>query len=487
MIEFGEYAPDRSVFDPTACNTIQNVLPQAKSWGPFPSYQAFTQPLPERPQGAILANFENGQYFIFVGSKTKLWRFDTGTLGWDDVSGPSAPFNTPDAACWSFAQFGDWIIATNSVDPVQYFDVRTPTTFKDLSADAPNSLFTGVIGDFVMLLNLQASNTQIQWSGLNNPQFWIPREQSSDFQQFPDGGEIMGYSGYEKGCVIFHENCIREGALALDTALVMTFKKTVENHGAAAPKSIIPTGNGIFYLSQDGFYQYGNPPRPIGNERVDKFFINDIAVDSLYAVYGSEDPTRKVVYWAYRSRANNTPYSYDKVLAYSYGTDKWSLLKPGTYLTGLIEAATPGYTLDSLDLLGIPLDELPYSLDSRAWAGGFPTLAAFDVDNRLGFFSGSPLEAIVQTGSVALTAGKRTFVNGFRVLSDAIQTNGRVAIRDRSGALDTWKVEAPCNRTGLIPSRASGRFHRFEVKLPANQEWSHLHGVEPVGTVEGQQ
>lgn len=487
MIEFGEFAPDRSVFDPSACNTIENVLPRSKSWSPFPSYQAFTQPLDERPQGAILANFENGQYFVFVGSKTRLWRFNSNDLGWDDVSGASAPFNAPDAACWSMRQFGDWVIASNGVDDVQYFDIRTSTAFQPLSPDAPKALFTGVIGDFVMLLNLQESNTRIQWSGLNSPQFWTPREQSSDFQQFPDGGEIMGYSGYERGCVIFHENCIREGALALDTSLIMTFQKTVENHGVAAPKSIIPTGNGIFYLSQDGFYQYGSPPRAIGNERVDDFFINDVATDGLYGVYGSEDHTRKVVYWAYRSRENTIPHSYDKVLAYSYGVDKWSLLKPGTYLTGLIEAATPGYTLDSLDLLGIPLDELPYSLDSRAWAGGFPTLAAFDVNNRLGFFSGSPLEAIIQTGSVGLSSKSRTFVNGFRVLSDAMETRGRVAVRDRSGAHDTWKVEAHCNRTGLIPTRASGRFHRFEVKIPAGQEWSHVHGVEPVGKAEGQQ
>lgn len=487
MIEFGEYAPDRSVFDPSACNTIENVLPQAKSWGPFPSYVAFTQALPERPQGATLANFENGQFLIFAGTKSGLYHFNPNDLSWDDVSGPDGPFNTPDATNWSFTQFGYWVIATNGVDPVQYFDVSNPTVFNPLSSDAPRSRFTGVIGDFAMLLNLQASNTRIQWSGLNNPQFWTPRQQSSDFQQFPDGGEIMGFSGYEKGCLIFHENCIREGSLALDTSLIMTFRKTVENHGAAAPKSIVPTGDGAYYLSQDGFYKYGYPPVAIGNERVDKFFVNDVAVDSLYNVYGSEDPTRKIVYWAYRSRENTLPYSYDKVLAYSYGTDKWALLKPGTYLTGLIDATTPGYTLDSLDQLGIPLDQLPYSLDSRAWAGGFPTLAAFDTSNRLGFFSGTPLAAIIQTGSVQLAEGRRTFVNGFRVLTDANASAGRVGVRDQSGASDAWKSEFSNNRTGLIPSRASGRFHRFEVKVPAGQEWSHLHGVEPAGVVEGQQ
>lgn len=485
MIPFAEFAPDKSVFDPSACNVLQNVLPQAQSFGPFPQFVPLTTALPARPQGAFLASEEAGQFTLFAGTETHLYKLNPGTLGWDDISGST--YGTVDSANWSFQQFGTWVIATNGTDPVQYYDLAAPTVFADLSVSAPTALFSGVIGDFIMLLNTSLGNKTIQWSGLNQPQFWIPRQQSSDFQPFPDGGEIMGFSGFEKGGVIFHENCIREGALALDTSLIMTFRKTVENHGCVAPKSIVTTGAGIFYLSQDGFYRYGAPPTPIGNERVDRFFINDIATEETYNVYGSEDPVRKIVYWAYRSRANTTARSYDKVIVYNYGTDKWSMLLPGTYLTGLIEATTPGYTLDSLDSLGIPLDDLPYSLDSRAWAGGSPTLAAFDTSFRLGFFSGSPLEAKLQTGTVALSQLGRTAVTGFRPLTDAESMSGRVAVRDRAGQADTWKLPAVGNRTGLIPSRASGRYHRFELTIPAGQTWEHVHGIDPVGIVEGQQ
>lgn len=487
MIEFGTFAPDRSVFDPTACDTLSNVLPQANSWGPFPAFVPITTALPARPQGAFLATEEAGQYTLFVGTETNLYKMNPGTLGWDDLSGPAAPYSTVAGAKWSFVQFGSWVIATNGTDPVQYYDLAIPTTFQTLSADAPIALFAGVLGDFVVMLNTSDSNKQMQWSGLNQPAFWIPRQRSSDLQPFPDGGEIMGFSGFERGGLIFHENCIREGALALDTALIMTFRKTVENHGCVAPKSIIATGAGIFYLSQDGFYLYGAPPKPIGNERVDRFFIEDIANGELYNVYGSEDPVRKIVYWAYRSRANTTPMSYDKALVYNYGTDKWSMLEPGTYLTGLIEATTPGYTLDSLDSLGLPLDDLPFSLDSRAWAGGAPTLAAFDTEFRLGFFSGEPLQAVMQTGDVSLSPTTRTAVTGFRPLTDAGSVTGRVAIRDRAGNPDSWKQPFECNRTGLIPARASGRFHRFEISIPAGQQWSHCHGIDPVGRQEGNQ
>ncbi|MGO4842820.1 hypothetical protein AB4144_62165, partial [Rhizobiaceae sp. 2RAB30] len=93
----------------------------------------------------------------------------------------------------------------------------------------------------------------------------------------------------------------------------MTFKQTLTNHGCMAPKSVVATGAGIFYLSDDGFYRYGAPPTGIGIERIDNTFINDISRQEIYNVYGSEDPNRKIVYWAYRSIANNKENSYDKV------------------------------------------------------------------------------------------------------------------------------------------------------------------------------
>ena len=97
---------------------------------------------------------------------------------------------------------------------------------------------------------------------------------------------------------------IREGSLALETPLVFQFKQTVPNHGCLAPRSIIATGAGIFYFSDDGFYKYGKPPQPIGVERIDRWFLENIQNSDIYDVYGGEDPNRKIVYWAFRSIDN---------------------------------------------------------------------------------------------------------------------------------------------------------------------------------------
>ncbi|MFC0246408.1 hypothetical protein ACFOLL_04395 [Falsochrobactrum ovis] len=487
MIPIAEYAPDRSKFDPTASSNLVNVLPHVNSWGPFPAFVPLSAATSDRPQGTHLAYVRNGQYLQFVGTQDALYVLNPGTLVWDNIS-KAGGYSTPATSRWSFADYGSWVLASNGIDPIQYIDISGALgTFDDLSPDAPIANHVSVVGDFVVAMNLNTDEQSVQWSGLNQPQFWTPRQRSSDFQVFPDGGEIMGSCGFERGAVIFQENCIREMTLALTSPLVATFSKTVEAHGAVAPQSIVSTGSGIFYLALDGFYRYGTPPTPIGVERIDETFLADIALAELYQVFGSADPVRKIVYWAYRSKGNPIEYSYDKVLCYHYGIDKWSLLNPGTIMTGLVRATTPGYTLDSLTALGYTLDELPFSLDSRAWAAGAPSLAAFDMNYKMGFFSGKPLAAKLSTGAVELSKGRRTFVSGWRPLCDAPKIKGRVGALDRAGGVTNWKPVYPTNRTGLIPARASGRFHAFEIDIPADQDWSHCHGVDPVGKAEGQQ
>lgn len=489
MITFGQFGPDRSLFDPNFCDTLENVFPASGSFTPFPSFATFSAALAARPQGAFLANSGEGVWVLLAGTATKLYKLNAGTLGWDDISrtvGGAYTLGADDK--WSFRQFGTNVFAANGIDALQVYSLASPTTFSNATGSPPIGRYLETLGDFLMALELTTDTRAVHWSGLNDPLFWTPRQRSSDFQIFSDGNDIRGSASGPNGIIIFHEDCIREGVLALDTPMVMRFQKTTDQHGAHAPKSIVSTGNGAFYLSQDGFYRYGNPPVPIGVDRVDRFFSNDASFSETFNVHGLEDPERKIVYWAYSSKSNTIARSFDRILAYHYGIDRWSLVRPGQSLSGLIDATTPGYTLETLDSLGLTLDTLPFSLDSRAWSGSLPSLAGFSSDYKLGFFAGMPLQATLQTAEAEISPGRRTFVNGFRVLADAPSVTGRVAVRDYAGQQRTWKLPADnSTRTGLVPARASGRIHRFEVVIPANATWNHVHGVEPAGGPEGEQ
>jgi hypothetical protein len=485
LLPFAQFGPDRSPFDAQFCDRIENVLPKQNGWGPFPSFRPFTQPLPDVPMGTALIYVANGAYRLFAGTMTKLYMLDIDTLGWLDKSRPGG-YNSATGVRWNFCQYGDTMMATNGQDPPQWIDSLTVDAFADVP-NAPRAYNVDAVGDFVFFSHLQSNQRMVQWSGLNQPFFYTPRQQSSDFQAFPDGGEIMGTAVTNDGLVIFSAENIREGNLALDTPLVFNFKSSIANHGCLAPRSIVSSGAGIFYLSDDGFYKYGKPPIPIGNERVDGWFQDNIQRTDIYDLYGGEDPNRKLIYWAFRSSSNPTPATYDKVLLYHYGIDQWSILNPGLLLTGLLDATTPGMTLDSLSGLGIPLDQLPFSLDSRAWSGSTPLIAAFDHDRRLGYFDGPPMQAILQTGDNQLAGETRASIFGWRALGDIKQQLGRTGTKETPGGDIRWRDPIAVNRIGVIPQQTSGMFHRFEITIP-EQEWTSVHGIYPVdGQPDGEQ
>lgn len=487
-ISFPQFGPDKSKFDPNFIDVATNVIPYENFYGSFPSFQAFTEPLPDKPKGGFLSVLGNGVWIPFAATANTIYKFDFANSSWTDVGGNSAPYATGPNELWNFTQFGELVIATNGVDYPQYYNLALPNAkFETLSVDAPRAKNVTTVGDFLLFSNLtDMTERSLQWSGLNDPFWWTPGQRSSDLQTFPDDGEIMNIVGFEKGVIVFHEHCIREGTLSLDD-LVMRFQKTVENHGTHARNSPVSTGAGTYYLSQDGFYRYMSAERQkVGVERIDNFFFGDCGLNDTYYAYAAEDPARKVIYWAYKSTENETEQTYDRILVYNYGVDRWSLVKPDFKISFIFNSVTPGYTLDNLHTTGYTLDSLPYSLDSRVWSGSLPTFAAFDEDYRLGFFSSTPMTAILQTADIPLTEGKRSVVLGVLPLTDARNTKGRVARRDYHGQNRTWDAQYPNNTiTGVIPARSSGLLHRVEIEIPGGQEWSDIHGVEVTMRGEG--
>lgn len=483
MIPFSDYAPDRSDFDLQASDIIKNVIPTASGYGPFSSPVALSTALAAVPKGAFTVRDDTGSVHIYAGTATKLYEFNIATLGWTDRSGAKT-FAVPTDSYWSFTLYGDHVIANNIVDGPYVLDMSAGGNFAALGGSPPISRIASVVGDFVFLGENAAQSRRVTWSGLGDDAHWTAREKSSDYQTFPDGEDITGIIGFEKGGLIFQRYAIREIIPALDTPFIWQFQKTEDRRGGYAPWAIVSSGRDIFYLAQDGFYQY--PSSPIGTGRVNKTFIADVDPTAIKLVQGAIDPLNQAVYWRYKSRSNASTTITDKIITYHYaeGINKWATIEQD--LSWIFSSSSPGYTLDSLDTLGYTIDALPFSLDSPILTAGAPVIAGFTSDFKLCFFQGNSMEATLQTADSVLTEGRRTIVNGFRPISDAGSVYGRISQRDRHGATRTWGTEAAINSsTGLIPTRSSGRLHRFEVRIPSAEVWSHIHGVEPDGKPEG--
>lgn len=137
---------------------------------------------------------------------------------------------------------------------------------------------------------------------------------------------------------------------------------------------------------------------------------------------------------------------------------------------------TNAYT--SGGIVGGSVDALTFSLDDLS-TGSYPQISAFTTDHKAGLFSGSPLEATLETPEQSSSAGRRTLVRGLRVITDGADAAVSLGVRETATAARTYTTETTMNVLGIAPQRKSARYTRGKVRFPAGSEWTYAMGVEP--------
>ena len=270
----------------------------------------------------------------------------------------------------------------------------------------------------------------------------------------------------------------------------------VQGRGSIAPFSCVPVAISnsqtvMFFLAEDGFYAFdGTTAQPIGQGRIDKTILDQLSRNYMHRTYGFADPTKKLVLWAFSTDANAG--NFESVLVYNWAIKKWSLLNPtelgtksGEFATLLLSA---GYTLDALDTLGYTLDTLPFSLDSRVWTGGAPSLAYFDSDHKLRYWTGDNLAARIDTAEFDGGSGRRLFCSGIRPIGNSFtssQITARVMYDDSPNLGTNLTTATNPGADGVAPQRVSARYMRARVDTLATAAWAHLQGIEATIRPEG--
>ncbi|HEY3792961.1 MAG TPA: hypothetical protein VGM09_14095 [Bradyrhizobium sp.] len=388
-------------------------------------------------------------------------------------------------AQWQFAQTGNLVFATQANAVLQVLDLSSATEFSAALGSPPQAAYVSVVGRFLVLSGLLSTPYRIQWSGLNSfnaAASWSSGVNSSDFQDFPDGGIVRGVAGGEAG-IIFQDQAIRRMSYVPGSPIIFQIDRITQDKGLYAPYSIIRAGERIFFYAGQGFHRIepGGMPEQIGREKVDRTFLADLDKGNLQLFVGAADPRSTRVYWAYKS-LSGTVGTYDKLLGYDLLLDRFFPVSVrGEYLLGISQT---GLTLENLDSISSSLDALTLSLDAYATAVQ-PEIAQFDGSHVLGFFRGANLEATIESPEQG-TDENRITVRGFRPVTDAAMLYGSVSYRDTPSAIATAGAEVPVNaRTGRCDLMRDTRYARFKVRIPAATPWTFCAGVVPDVTEGG--
>ena len=385
-------------------------------------------------------------------------------------------------AQWQFAQFGSLVFATQKNAPLQVYNLASSTAFADCAGSPPPASYISVVGRFLVLSGLLDFPFRIQWSGLNATTTWTSGVSSSDFQDFPDGGIVRGVAGGEFGTV-FQDQAIRRMSYIPGSPLIFQIERIAQDLGLFAPYSIVRAGSLIFFHSAQGFYKIapGGLPEQIGREKVDRTFFDDLDKTELRMFIGASDPRSTRAFWAYKSTSGSTGV-YDKIIGYDSALDRFfPVSMTGEYLLGMSQ---PGITLENLDTLSASIDALAASLDSFA-VSTQPLIAQFSSAHKMGFFSGSALEATLETAEQGAD-GEQVFCTGFRPVTDAPTVYGSLSYRNLISETPTSLPEIARNaRTGNCDLRRSTKFTRMKIRIPASTDWTYAAGVHPTITPDG--
>ena len=473
-LTFGEWMPDQPSVS-GALTDAKNVVSQAIGYGPFPTPVTFsTSNAAEDLTSLYAAKQPDGNTALFAAGASKIYTVS----GVGGITQVKTGMTTGANDRVRFTQFGKTVISTNNAEKLQAWTLGTSTSFADLSATAPIAKFITVVRDFVVCANTYESSAQqqyrVRWSAINNETDWTEDVNTqSDYQDIPDGGQIVGIRGGEFGLVLLERAIHR--MTYVGTPFIFQFDNISRGKGCMVSGSIAQYQGVTFFLSDDGFYMCdGQNVTAIGAEKVDRFFLQDASESDYKTMSAAVDPIRKLVIWNYKTVNGNR-----SVIIYNFKTQKWTYGDAGTDF--LAEASTSSVTLEQLDSLSNSIDALTTSLDSQLYVGGKYFLGG-TLATRVMTYTGASQTGVISTGDLDIGA------NSVVTLARPIVDNGSATVAIASRTLlnqgVSFNTAVAASSENRVSLRSAGRYHRLKV-TPTGDNWDNAISVDVDVTPQG--
>lgn len=350
-----------------------------------------------------------------------------------------------DASNWSFQVYGDCTYATNGVDAIQTINTTNGTQFGNLDIidPAPTGTVLGVIRDFLFAGNTTDSYNghvpnRVQWSALANPDQW-PTPDTQNAWAAQAGGQVC-YSEYgpiqyigdgENFGLIFQQSGI-VSASYVGGNTVFEFQTFDKHRGAAGINAVTKVGERYYFLAPDGFcLTDGSSVQPIGYQKVNKWFLNNVKQSALAQTFCAADTVNKLIYWLFQSAGGS---GFDSLVIYNYAEDKF------TYAQQVAERLFP-------------------LISNEAWVAG-----AFSGSHAYGQFTGSAGTAQLDTLDLILAPGRRSYINGARPLADGSPTMAVCSRVNQGDAVSFISYVSPSTRNRVCPFRSTGYYQRLSLR-----------------------
>lgn len=482
--EFGDWLPDLDAMNPVPhLRDAKGCIPGLKGYKPLPGVAASSSSedsIGGRPYGVIMARDKDNAAHIYAASSNKLWEYELPD-DWQDRSKTGNYTAATTRTRWRFTTFGDRLIATNGLDAPQYIDMSTAATqFDDLPGTPGICKYVATYGEFVFLAALGSSGMAIKWSAIGNSEGWTAGVGLSDEQEFADGGNITGMLATKSALYVFQEDCIRRVLFTGDDT-IFRIDKLFSDIGCVEPNSLVGLGQRCFFLDEDGWYMWDFEGQPvaIGNERFDRWFLDNSERPYWYAMTCAIDPKNRLLVVGFPTAGQSTDAGVLSALFFNYETGRASYVTGGALgaITLLCQAAGLATSID--DLTGNLDTGYGVSFDDPLYGGGSLYFAAMTFAGRLKAFTNSNVEATFELSASALFDGQRASIEWCKPLTDASDATVAAGSKVKPSDAITFQSQVSQQASGRCPQRgANGFYHAAKVVIPLESSWTWATGVE---------
>lgn len=490
---FGEWAPDLPpIVNGSGLTVAKNCIPTAGGYAPINGLATVsnTTALASAPYGAITGVDTQGNAFHFAATATDIYQLQYGSMV--EVSKSSGGYSAMAKGQWSAVQFDDTIIFVNPNDPPQYFNLNQSAKFDDLDSNAPRARHIDIVGPFTVMGNIfdpvaGLIANGISWSGVDNPFSWPTL--GTDISTAVQAGRttLEGNGGWVQAIVagaeigaIFQEHAVwRMSYVGGD--VIFNLDRVEPDHGLLIPGAAAAFERNIFYIAEDGFRVFNyTQSSPIGKNRIDSYFFDDLDTSYLDNVSVIRDPAETRIYVGYPG-SGNTGGRPNKMIVYDWVENRFGSAEIEHDM--LCESIAPTVTLDTTPDDDLDAFEPTTSFDERLSEFGSIALGAYGATHQLSDFSGVGLAATFETGDMEMAPGGRAMVSLVRPLVDTTEVSVQVAgLRNRLSQVE-YSVATDPDDQGDCPQRVDGRYHRFKMNL--NQRWTNAVGFDVVAQPTG--
>lgn len=284
--------------------------------------------------GVHQQRLRTGEPLIVWGNNYALWGFDgmnsfTATRlsaaysGWD-IAAEDIPTTR-----WSFAQWGDWVLATNGRDKPQMLKFPTTQRFLDIpNFPADTAEIVRVLGPHALFFNLSGLYTPTGLATDQNQFVWCKQDNIEEWNPLTAGnatageltirdlaGPIRAVEPLGQSLVVYGENDAH--ILSYGGDFLFTTQRGVRGVKAVSKNSIAAVGNVHYGLTEFGIFMTdGLTFQPKAFPRLGNWLERNVDWKRRSRIVALVDPGRNCVKWMLPLADGS-----QTVLVYHYATD----------------------------------------------------------------------------------------------------------------------------------------------------------------------